>query len=150
MRVGEISALKVKNLQVDSERNLLACTFERSKADQFGVGVTSYIPITESLTNPVRYIDILRGKEPEERVCPWSMYSLISRLRQRLEMIGVEDPAAYSWHSFRRGAAFLASRKGVQDCVIKKHGRWSSDAYIRYVSVEAVRAGREVYVSLTE
>ena len=76
--------------------------------------------------------------------------SLISRLRQRLEMIGVEDPAAYSWHSFRRGAAFLASRKGVQDCVIKKHGRWSSDAYIRYVSVEAVRAGREVYVSLTE
>ena len=150
MRVGEITTLKVKNVQVDREKSLLSCTFERSRADQFGVGVTSHIPITDSLSNPVKYIDIISQKDPEERICPWSSYSLISRLRKRLELIGVENPTAYSWHSFRRGAAFLASRKGVQDIVIKKHGRWASDAYIRYVSVEAVRAGREVYTSLTE
>ena len=109
MCVGEITTLKVKNVQVNRERSLLSCTFERSRADQFGVGVTSYRPITNSLSNPVRYIDIISEKEPEEHICPRSSHSLISRLRRRLELIAVENRTAYSWHSFRRGAAFVAS-----------------------------------------
>ena len=50
----------------------------------------------------------------------------------------------YNWHSFRRGGAYHASLNGVQDCVIKQQGRWKSDAYIRYVAIDAVRAGTDI------
>lgn len=150
MRISEILALKVENLQIDRERNLLACKFEKTKANQFAVGVTSYVPITRDLIDPVQYLDVLEGKNPEDKLSPWKERALLCRLRSRLAAIGVEDTHNYSWHSFRRGAAYLASKNGVADCVIKKHGRWASHAYLRYVAVEAVRAGTEIRAALTK
>ena len=113
MRISEIQALKVENLYIDRERNLLACRFEKTKADQFAVGVTSYVPITRDLIDPVQYLDVLEGKNPEDRLCPWKERPLLYRLRSRLAAIGVENTDNYSWHSFRRGAAYLASKNGV-------------------------------------
>ena len=69
--------------------------------------------------------------------------------RIALKQIGV-NPANYSWHSFRRVGASRASERGVQDSVIKKHGRWNSEAYQRYVLIDAMRAGKEITISLTE
>jgi hypothetical protein len=37
---------------------------------------------------------------------------------------------------------------GVSDSAIKKHGRWTSSAYIRYVAVDALRAGADVSAAL--
>ena len=149
MRIGELLSLKAGSLVLDEEAKLLACHFERSKSDQLGVGVTSYISISPGINDPVAYIDVLSGLQPSDKICPWSQKALTSRLRARLSAIGV-DAQRFSWHSFRRGAAFLASKKGIQDCVIKKHGRWKSDAYLRYVAVSAVRAGTEIRAALTE
>ena len=149
MRIGELLSLKAGSLVLDEEAKLLACHFERSKSDQLGVGVTSYISISPGINDPVAYIDVLSGLQPTDKICPWSQKTLTSRLRARLSTIGV-DAQRFSWHSFRRGAAFLASKKGIQDCVIKKHGRWKSDAYLRYVAVSAVRAGTEIRAALTE
>ena len=149
MRIGELLSLKAGSLVLDEEAKLLACHFERSKSDQLGVGVTSYISISPGINDPVAYIDVLSGLQPTDKICPWSQKTLTSRLRARLSAIGV-DAQRFSWHSFRRGAAFLASKKGIQDCVIKKHGRWKSDAYLRYVAVSAVRAGTEIRAALTE
>mgnify|MGYP001080046394 CR=1 FL=1 len=39
---------------------------------------------------------------------------------------------------------YISGCNGVSDSVIKAHGRWKSDAYIRYVSVEMPKAGREI------
>ena len=150
MRVSEVLALKVKNLEIHEETGLLSCRFEKTKADQFAVGVTSYVPITRDRIDPVVYMDVLNGKSADEAICPWRERALLSRLRSRLAAIGIENVHQYSWHSFRRGAAFLASKNGVADCVIKKHGRWESQAYLRYVAVEAVRAGKEIRAALTE
>ena len=90
--------LKVENLYIDRERNLLACRFEKTKADQFAVGVTSYVPITRDLIDPVQYLDVLEGKNPEDRLCPWKERPLLYRLRSRLAAIGVENTDNYSWH----------------------------------------------------
>ena len=131
MRIGEICELKVRNLFADTENQRLQCHFEKTKADQFALGVTSFIPIREGILNPVQYMDVLSECEPTAKVCRWSKPALQSRLRWRLSAIGVENASSYSWHSFGRGdAARLASERGVQDCVIKKHGRWNSEAYL--------------------
>ena len=50
----------------------------------------------------------------------------------------------YGSHSFRRGEAYNASKKGIADCVIKIHSRWFSNAYKVYVSVDQERAGMEI------
>ena len=150
MRIGEILQLRVKDIKIHEEERLLSLFFVKSKADQFAQGVTSYIPITGGLTDPTMFIDILSDKDPDSLVCPWKEQTLVSRLRSRLRLIGIENVNEYSWHSFRRGAAYLASKNGVADCVIKKHGRWASHAYLRYVAVDAIRAGSEVRDALTK
>ena len=135
MRISEILNLKVADLKLDTENGLLECNFTPSKTDQFGEGTTCYmyILVNGSITNPVHYMDVLVGETPETSVCPWKETALLSRLRAALKNIGV-NPANYSWHSFRRGGAFRASERGVQDSVIKKHGRCNSEAYQRYVT----------------
>ena len=94
--------------------------FMKSKADQFANGVLSQVPITGDVIDPTLYIDALTARA-DELVCPWKDLALRSRLRSRLREVGVANSEAYSWHSFRRGAAYLASKNGVADCVIKKH-----------------------------
>ena len=57
-------------------------------------------------------------------------------LKRILESIGVKDVNNYSFHSFRRGGAHLASMRGISDSTIKAHGRWRSEVYLRYVVVD--------------
>ena len=149
MRISEIVALRVEDLKLGAEHQLLACHFTHSKTDQFGGGTKCYVSVDGSLTNPAQYLDVLEGLPPEALVSPWKEHALLKRLRTLLTNIGV-DASSYSWHSFRRGGAFRASQRGIQDCVIKKHGRWASHAYLRYVAVDAIRAGREVREALTK
>ena len=37
------------------------------------------------------------------------------------------DRAMFGMHSFRRGGATEAARRGISDRLFKKHGRWKSD-----------------------
>jgi len=39
-------------------------------------------------------------------------------------------------HSFRIGGATEAKRLGVDDETIKKWGRWTSDAYLKYLRLD--------------
>ncbi len=43
------------------------------------------------------------------------------------------DDKLYSGHSFRRGAATMAAKRGMDDSVIKMLGRWKSSAFQLYV-----------------
>lgn len=56
----------------------------------------------------------------------------ISALRHALCCCGY-DSSKYSGHSLRQGAATSAGAAHVQDHLIKILGRWSSEAYCRYI-----------------
>jgi hypothetical protein len=57
---------------------------------------------------------------------------LVLHLHKFLNAIGI-DPSQYSGHSFRAGGATDCALSGMGDWEIKLAGRWTSDAYQRYV-----------------
>lgn len=146
LRVSEAQNLRKSDLFYDG--NKLMVTIRWSKTDQLGNSEICYVYPSNSYSNPINYLNVLQLLDDEDSITGLSIQSLRSHLKFVLQTIGVSNPEEYSFHSFRRGAALLASERGVQDCVIKKHGRWKSDAYMRYVRVEAARAGNEISYAL--
>jgi hypothetical protein len=57
---------------------------------------------------------------------------LMRRVNELLVLIG-RDPRSYSSHSFRKGGAVSLQERGVEDSLIRKTGRWRSDAFHLYV-----------------
>ena len=58
----------------------------------------------------------------------------VNNLRRLLRLAGI-DSRGYTGHSFRRGGASCAFDAGVSGELIKMHGDWRSDAYLKYLSV---------------
>ena len=71
--------------------------------------------------------------QPQGVFVPVSQSWLGTHLSATLRVMG-EDPAAYSFHSFRRSGATTAFRAGVDFAHIKKHGGWRSDSFWTYVT----------------
>jgi len=72
---------------------------------------------------------------------PLSRALFVKRTRLCLSLIGINDQA-YSSHSYRVGGATTAAAAGLADWEIKLMGRWSSDAYLRYIKAPLfVKAG---------
>ena len=59
-------------------------------------------------------------------------YTFTKHLRSLLHQAG-HNPSRYSGHSFRRGGASFALASGVPGELIKTHGDWRSQAYLRYL-----------------
>lgn len=55
-----------------------------------------------------------------------------TRLRQLLSFVGLST-TSFKGHSFRIGAATYAASQGKSDAEIRLAGRWSSDAFRRYI-----------------
>jgi hypothetical protein len=67
---------------------------------------------------------------------------LMSRVDELLRSIH-HDPRAYSSHSFRKGGAVSLQQQGVEDSIIRRTGRWKSDAfnlYVRHASTDSLVA----------
>ena len=60
--------------------------------------------------------------------------TFISALKKTLPACGF-DPSQYSGHSYRRGGASHAFVCKVPDAMIKLHGDWKSNAYLRYFEI---------------
>ena len=71
------------------------------------------------------------------------MDTLRNKLKEVLSILNI-DSSKYSWHSFRRGGATLASQMSVDPALIKAHGRWKSEAYLYYVDNDKQRAGNQI------
>ena len=56
----------------------------------------------------------------------------VNNTKLALSMLGF-DHTKYSGHSYRSGAATSAAMAGLSDYEIKLLGRWSSNAYCRYI-----------------
>ena len=118
----------------------------RSKGDRFFEGVPIFVP---AYTPNPRYCPVtwMRALFRVTRTPTTSSTDPLFRfpngrlvLRQRfvrwlkiqLKIIGI-DPSQYSGHSLRIGAAVSAARRGMDETLIQRLGRWKSDAYLGYI-----------------
>ena len=110
-----------------------------SKTDPFREGCTIVLGPSGGPICPVqallRYLAI-RGPSPGPLFVrcngsPLTPALVNSWLHSLLLSAGVSGN--YSSHSFRIGAATSAALAGIPDHLIKTLGRWSSDAYLRYI-----------------
>ena len=110
-----------------------------SKTDPLGAGHHVYIGRTSNQLCPVQAIEnflALRGSA----FGPLFLWSDGSQLTSAHVNFYLRDIVAkvgfsgnYSSHSFRIGAATAAAAAGVPDHLIQALGRWTSQAYLRYI-----------------
>ena len=60
----------------------------------------------------------------------------------------IPDPLGYSAHSFRRGGAAEATKAGIEDSTIQRHGRWKSTIFMIYTIMEHKHAGQIITNSI--
>ena len=145
LRISELLNLRRKDIIIDETEEKMELNVSRSKTCQYARGEKTFIFKTRGASSPWHYRDVLERMDGEDFIVGEnSEHQLRRKLATILREIGVEDVSKYSFHSFRRGGAHLASARGVNGCVIKAHGRWRSEAYQRYVVVDKWQAGKNV------
>ena len=131
----------------ETNNDFVSVFIKRSKTDISNVGFHVYIGCSNHkvcghcslkylVTRCVNYSD-----EPKRQNSPLFMYSngviLTKHLfvtQTKLALVPVGYHAGnYSGHSFRSGSATSAAAAGLADWEIKLLGRWSSQAYQRYI-----------------
>lgn len=150
MRSGEFTLqdlhtsppIRSTDVALDSHTNPTMCRLflRRSKTDQEGKGIFIYVGVTNTTICPVsamaNYLAV-RSVTPGplfifEDGTPLLRDRFVKEVKRALRAAGV-DETAYSGHSFRIGAATSAARSGVPAFLIKRLGRWESEAYQLYV-----------------
>lgn len=116
----------------------------RSKTDPFREGVTIKLFRTDKFICPYNICSLYVGRRLLQSPSPddplfimsnqqaLSRAFFIERIKHVLECSGHKSDN-YNGHSFRIGAATSAAAAHVEDHLIKILGRWSSDAYCRYI-----------------
>ena len=144
LRISELRILKTEDITLDEENHRLKLHIRFSKTNQTGVGSDIFIYENDKNYSPYKLYKMLnKNFENNEYIVDLMGSQLRHHLKIILKHIGLND-TEYSWHSFRRGGAYQASLNGVPDCENKKHGRWLSEAYIRYVDVNPEKAGLNI------
>lgn len=128
----------IKNMYVILKLNM-------SKTDLFNNGVSIYIGCSKScvcaVCNMCKYLikrEKIFGKNNKSPLfifadgTPLTRFSLNRYLKQSVAGLGYNSDD-YSGHSLRAGGATDAASNGLAEWEIKLLGRWSSDAYQRYI-----------------
>ena len=152
LRISEFLALRVCDVRLAHDRVLVRIRF--SKTDTTGRGEDIHIIRGDKSFDAHRWVSIyFKGIDvrarAEEPFMEASQTELRSLVKTTLKKFGIEA-GKYSTHSFRRGGAHEASRRGVQDSVIKAHGRWRSNCFQIYTNVQTARAGEILTRKLNE
>jgi hypothetical protein len=127
---------------------------DASKTDPFRVGTDIIIASPSALQALIAYL-ALRSHDTRGAHAP--LFSVngtvpitrgwfMTRVYILLRRIGL-NPTLYSSHSFRKGGAVSLQERGVPDSVLRKVGRWKSDAfhsYVRDASLETLVAASQL------
>ena len=145
LRESEAVALEDKDVWVDEvegyDRQMMYIVIRKSKTDQTGETATVVLSACpESDICPVRWLQhyrSLRGKATclfakTDVGGPLAKRTVRALVKAWLLRIGV-NPEGYGSHSMRRGGATAAVAANVKMHVLKRHGRWASDAVYLYV-----------------
>ena len=135
------------DISVEIVKKTLVVFLKRSKTDTTNAGVSVYVGCSGekpccAFCCMVTYLDFRRslsvGQAPSAPLfvvpggSPLCKGYLISVMRILLSLSGF-NPALYSGHSFRAGAATSAGDSEFRDWELKMLGRWASTAYNVYL-----------------
>lgn len=123
-----------------------------AKTDQLGVRAQDPIYIYEAGTalvemlrvrppppgKPLNAVPMFRHGNGE----PITQNQLRKQLRVLLRVLGVREAGSYGLHAFRAGGATAMHQAGASDESIQRMGRWTSDAYRRYLRDHFTEAQR--------
>jgi hypothetical protein len=141
--------LSLNNIQFRQDHAVI--TLQQSKTDPFRQGVPIKLFCLKSDLCPMchlaYYLRLRCFLTTSYHGCSSSLFinskgqaltrtEFLNSLNSILRAVGL-DPCLYSGHSFRIGAATTASSARLEDHLIKTLGRWSSDAYCRYIKTPA-------------
>lgn len=144
LRISELLHLKKNDLYYDIDTNKLILNIRYSKTDQIGQGFKTYLyNNTHKIYHPLNFIGFVSNLNDDDNIVDITEDLLRKRLNQILIELDM-DPKQFSWHSFRRGGATLASQNHIDPAVIKTHGRWQSEAYLLYVDRDQDNAGLQI------
>ena len=144
LRISELISLHKKDIVYDAKLNKLIITIRYSKTDQKGKGITTYLYNNyKKIYHPLNFISFISNLNDNDLIVNITQDHLRKNLNEILIKIGL-DKSKYSWHSFRRGGATLASINHIDPAVIKTHGRWLSEAYLLYVDRDQDNAGLQI------
>ena len=136
----------LKHLKRDDFRvsdNVVLVFFKWAKTNQNSSKVSwiPIIPVSDSRFNIKVHFENLFNAVKAPKSAPLfsfekekfhSKHSLVRILDLCVSKAGL-DPANYSWHSFRRGAAVFAFELGLADSAVQLLGDWSSSAFKNYL-----------------
>ena len=144
LRISELLNLRKKDIVYDVARNKLIINIRFSKTDQTGHGFTTYLyNNTNKCYHPLNFIGFIANLKDDDLIVNIKEDYLRRKLNDVLSQLGL-DKNLYSWHSFRRGGATLASQHHIDPAIIKTHGRWLSEAYLLYVDNDHDSAGLQI------
>ena len=129
--------------KTDGGTEILYIIVRRSKTDQYGENAT--IVVTGCPGSPIcpvlwykrhntvrRKSQFLFHKIPKVSLEPLGKATPNEIIKEHLRKIGV-DPKGYGSHSLRRGGASAAAKAKVRMHLLKRHGRWRSEAVYMYI-----------------
>jgi integrase len=147
MRESEAVGLQAANVWTEVMENgqeVLFVVIKKSKMDQFGESATIVLGGSPgNILCPVMWYKAhmahripesphLFHKVDRQQGGPLKAATPNHTIKKWLRSIGV-DPKRYGSHSLRRGGATAAARAKIRTHVLKRHGRWESDAVYLYV-----------------
>ena len=122
-----------------------------SKTDPNAQGLKCFISHSDKEYGPHKWVPIYKRlsdiSDSNSFLFPnVTTQSISNALKRKLKYVynGNIDINNYSSHSFRKGGATEAARNGIQDSVIKRHGRWNSTCFMVYTMVERRNAGETI------
>lgn len=145
LRESEVARLGPEDVWLAREENmdvLFVYVSIMSKADKYRTGATIVISASPaSALCPVKWFhtymrvrrqDATSFFHQESKAEPLAAATPYHIVRNWLEKIGV-DPKPYGSHSLRRGGTSKAAAGKVALHLLKRHGRWKSDAVFLYI-----------------
>jgi integrase len=137
--------LCLSDVQLDTSKKQYSLFLKRSKTDTDNHGITIYIgcshnPSCCAFCSMLKYMSICKHTEfPDSTplfILPTGgilFKSYIVKITRLLLSMSGYNPAHYSGHSYRAGAATTAGNNNFRDWEVKLLGRWASQAYTIYM-----------------
>ena len=137
--------LVMDDIAIDNPANptLVRVSIKASKTDPFRKGVSIFLGRTYNDICPIAALLAYLAAQGQQGAGPLFHFKdghyltrqcFVEHVRTALQQSGI-NPAHYSGHSFRIGAATTAAACGLEDSLIQTLGRWESTAYLRYIRI---------------